>query len=50
MSYPKNKEEITGYDYEPWHFRYVGKEHAEAIKKQNLTLIEYLKTLEIVNK
>lgn len=31
MRYPKGKEEITGYAYEPWHFRYIGKEYAEAI-------------------
>ncbi len=31
MRYPKGKEEITGYAYEPWHFRYIGKEYAEAV-------------------
>lgn len=31
MRYPKGKEDITGYAYEPWHFRYIGKEYAEAI-------------------
>lgn len=28
MRYPKNKEEITGYIYEPWHFRYIGVDYA----------------------
>ena len=31
LRYPKGKEEITGYAYEPWHFRYVGVDYATAI-------------------
>ncbi len=31
MRYPKGKDEITGYSYEPWHFRYVGRDYATAI-------------------
>lgn len=31
MRYPKGKQDITGYAYEPWHFRYVGKEWSEEI-------------------
>ncbi len=31
VRYPEGKEQITGYAYEPWHVRYVGKEHAKAI-------------------
>lgn len=42
MRYPKNKENITGYIYEPWHYRYVGKEVASYIKNRNITLEEYL--------
>lgn len=42
IRFPKGKEDITGYDYEPWHIRYVGKDAAKEIKKQNLTLEEYL--------
>lgn len=42
IRYPKGKEAITGYDYEPWHLRYVGKEHAKYIKENELTLEEYL--------
>ena len=42
LRYPKGKEEITGYNYEPWHIRYVGKEAAEFIYKNNLTLEEYV--------
>jgi LAS superfamily LD-carboxypeptidase LdcB len=40
LRYPKDKEEITGYPYEPWHIRYVGEEFAMNIG--NLTLEEYL--------
>lgn len=41
LRYPKNKESITGYAYEPWHFRYVGREVAKIIYDNNLTLEEY---------
>ena len=42
LRYPKGKEEITGYSYEPWHIRYVGKIPAEIIMNNNLTLEEYV--------
>ena len=42
LRYPKGKEKITGYQYEPWHFRYVGKKAAKAIHDQKTTLEEYL--------
>lgn len=42
LRYPEGKEAVTGYDYEPWHIRYVGKEAADAISAQGLTLEEYL--------
>jgi zinc D-Ala-D-Ala carboxypeptidase len=41
IRYPKGKESITGYQYEPWHLRYVGKEKAAIIYKNGLTLEEY---------
>lgn len=41
LRYPKGKENITGIHYEPWHFRYVGKEAATYIHKHNLTLEEF---------
>lgn len=41
LRYPKGKEDITGYKYEPWHFRYVGKEAAKNIFEKQLTLEEY---------
>ena len=42
LRYPPGKENITGYAYEPWHFRYVGKNVAKEIFAKNLTLEEYL--------
>ncbi|KAB2443986.1 M15 family metallopeptidase [Bacillus luti] len=41
IRYPKGKESITGYAYEPWHIRYVG-DIAESIYKDKLTLEEYM--------
>lgn len=42
LRFPQNKEEITGYMYESWHYRYVGKDVAKEIAKQSITLEEYL--------
>lgn len=42
VRYGKNTEAITGYAYEPWHIRYVGKKAAREIYEQNITLEEYL--------
>ena len=42
LRYPKGKENITGYPYEPWHIRYVGKFVANIIEENNYTLEEYL--------
>jgi zinc D-Ala-D-Ala carboxypeptidase len=42
IRYLKDKEEITGYQYEPWHLRYVGVEHAKEIHERGITLEEYL--------
>ena len=43
LRYPKGKENITGFKYEPWHYRYVGKDIAKYIYENNLTLEEYKK-------
>lgn len=45
MRYPKGKENITGVIYEPWHFRYVGKEHAKIMNEKNMCLEEYVEYL-----
>ncbi len=42
IRYPAGKESMTGYQYEPWHVRYVGKEIASQIMAQGITLEEYL--------
>ena len=41
LRYPKDKEYLTGYSYESWHYRYVGKEIANYIKENNITFDEY---------
>lgn len=41
IRYPKGKQDITGYQYEPWHLRYVGKEIAKEISDNGSTLEEY---------
>jgi len=40
LRYPKGKEAITGYNFEPWHYRYVGVQLATALKQSGLTLDE----------
>ncbi|MDN6627136.1 MAG: M15 family metallopeptidase [Pisciglobus halotolerans] len=50
LRYPKDKEEETGINYESWHFRYVGKENAEFMKKYNLSLEEYVSLLQETEK
>ena len=42
IRYPKNKTDITGYSYEPWHLRYVGVDVAKEITEKGITLEEYL--------
>lgn len=41
LRYPKGKEHITGYSYEPWHYRYVGVEAATYIYENDITFEEY---------
>lgn len=42
IRYPKGKEEITGYTYEPWHVRYIGRSTAKLVYDSGLTLEEFL--------
>lgn len=42
IRYPKGKEDITGYQYEPWHLRYVGTKAAKEIMEKGVTLEEYM--------
>ena len=42
LRFPKGKEQETGYQYESWHYRYVGKKIATEITKNNITLERYI--------
>ncbi|WP_312832092.1 M15 family metallopeptidase [Sedimentibacter saalensis] len=44
VRYPKNKEDITGYFYEPWHIRYLGVELATKVYESGLTLEEFMES------
>ena len=46
LRYPSDKTHITGYSYEPWHYRFVGIKAATEMYEQGLTLEEYLNELE----
>ena len=41
LRYPRGKEWITGYSYEPWHYRYVGTDVATIIFEEGITYEEY---------
>ena len=41
LRYPEDKVELTGYCYEPWHYRFVGEEAAKKIKEEGITFDEY---------
>lgn len=45
LRYPKDKQDITGITYEPWHYRYVGKDAAKYIMENGLCLEEYLEII-----
>lgn len=42
LRYQEGWEDITGYNYEPWHVRYVGKEHAQAMHEANVPMETYM--------
>lgn len=46
LRYPKEMQEKTGIIYEPWHYRYVGKEHAAIIMNNGICLEEYLRNMQ----
>ena len=45
MSYPPGGEAVTGYIYEPWHFRYIGVAAAQEWRASGKTLVEFLEAL-----
>lgn len=42
LRYPKHKVDVTGINYEPWHFRYVGLPHSVTMQKKDMVLEEYI--------
>lgn len=46
LRYPAGKTHLTGYNYEPWHFRYVGHTHADYMFRHGLVLEEYILLLD----
>ena len=46
LRYGKDKIDITGIMYEPWHFRYIGVENAKIINSKNMCLEEYIAYLD----
>ena len=47
LRYRQEWEDVTGYGYEPWHIRYVGKEHALRIQELDVPLEEYVEALRL---
>lgn len=47
LRYPKDKTNVTGIQYEPWHIRYVGFPHSAIMKEKNFALEEYLDYLKV---
>ncbi len=50
LRYLKGKEDITGYVYEPWHYRYIGVDYAEDVKNSGLCLEEYFEQNGLTNR
>jgi D-alanyl-D-alanine carboxypeptidase len=48
-SYKKDKVDVTGYEYEPWHYRYVGVDNAKLINDEDTTVTEFLANQEKTN-
>ncbi len=48
IRYPKGKEAVTGYKYEPWHLRYVGRKAAAVMKERGMTMEEYFQAVKKV--
>lgn len=45
LSYPQNSEDVTGYVWEPWHVRYLGKECAAAWQRSGMVLVKFLEAV-----
>ncbi len=42
LRFPENKTAVTGMDFRPWHYRYIGREAAAQIHELDLSLEEYI--------
>jgi D-alanyl-D-alanine carboxypeptidase len=42
LAYPQGQERVTGYKYEPWHYRYIGVQNALELKQSGLIMQTYL--------
>ncbi|MBQ8248764.1 MAG: D-alanyl-D-alanine carboxypeptidase family protein [Clostridia bacterium] len=49
LRYPEDKTEVTGISFEPWHYRYVGRYHAQKMYQMNMCLEEYLEYISAGN-
>ena len=47
IRFPEDKVDVTGYSYEPWHYRFVGRYHANAMRQRGMCLEEYVEYLNI---
>lgn len=50
LRYKREKQSITKVNYEPWHWRYVGEEHAKEMNRLNMCLEEYVEYIKEINK
>ncbi len=49
IRFPEDKVDITGYSFEPWHYRFVGRYHANAMRQRGMCLEEYVEYLNVTN-
>lgn len=49
IRFPEDKVDITGYSFEPWHYRFVGRYHANAMRQRGMCLEEYIEYLNLTN-
>lgn len=49
LRYPPGMTNVTGINYEPWHYRYIGEKHAKKLQSSGLALEEYIKLEDVAN-
>ncbi len=50
IRFPEDKVDVTGYSFEPWHYRFVGRYHANAMRQRGMCLEEYVEYLNLTNR